>query len=243
MECHQDNDTAAFEEDDDAYVVVFDCESDAAFSALPGASNDEKLKFMQFTCMCTLSMPLSLIVHRRATADEIIAASECRTWWRDTTTAADDADADGPIGSFLQLVDKAALVVGYNCLGFDFPLIRRFYGRAGAFNTAEERYIAHRSKTLDLMTRVRDVTGKYFKLDALLKQNGLETKTGDGLLAIRLWTQGRREELESYCKWDVVQTARLALQREIRIPGGGGAVQAPAVGVFPRAPHDCLFVQ
>ena len=81
--------------------------------------------------------------------------------------------------AFVDIFDGAEVIVGFNCLAFDFPLLQRFY-------TSKKRYLAHRCKCLDIMTRVRDVTDDYYKLDKLLKDNELSTKTSNGNNAIRL---------------------------------------------------------
>ena len=193
------------------YVIVWDCESDCAFDKLPGETHEEKLCFMQFTVICAILMP-SAMIKKRAPVDLIMQNSTRYSWWRDVAE-----HGSNPVVSLLRLFDEADMIVGYNCLEFDFPLIRRFYRPSKSMPCSTQRYVNHRAKTLDIMARVRDATGKYYKLDDLLKKNGLETKSSNGIEAIRMWEQGQRDELESYCETDVLLTARLSLLEEIRV--------------------------
>lgn len=193
------------------YVLVYDCESDSGFENLPGDHHEDKIKFMQFTVICAIAMPVDMI-EQKAPADEILAHSTRHWWWRDVSEK-----GSNPIVSLLKLFDDAELIVGFNCLGFDFPLIRRFYRPSEEVLYPKQRYVDHRSKTLDIMARIRDATGNYYKLDELLKKNGLQTKSSNGKEAIRMWEEGRRDELKAYCAKDVVLTARLGLLESIRI--------------------------
>ncbi len=191
---------------DTKYVAVFDCESDSGFGDVFGRARDEIIhRYMQFTCICALVIPIDAIQSRVST-DEIISQSKRMTWWRDVS----ESNTATPIDSLLDIFDSAEVIVGFNCLAFDFPLIRRFYA-------SQTRYLKHRCKCLDIMTRVRDVTDDYYKLDKLLRDNELSTKIGDGSTAITLWQEERRDELQAYCLCDVELTARLGLLNELHI--------------------------
>jgi hypothetical protein len=203
------------------HVIVWDCESDSSFSSLPGSTHDDKLKYMQFTVVAAVVIPVGLILGN-ASPDDIIAHSTSHIWWRDACAC--------PINDLLDMFDSASLIVGYNCLAFDFPLVRRFYRPTSEYPNPQDRYLMHRSKTLDIMTRVRDATGKYFKLDRLLECNGIECKTGDGLQAISLWNMGKREELANYCVNDAKVTAKLALLTRVFV-SNTSFVSEPCVGI------------
>lgn len=204
----------------DSFVVVFDCESDALLSTLPGDTHKERLEWSQFTCVCASSIPVEAIKN-----DTALECAVSQTWWRDVAE-----EGSNPIVSLLNLFDRAKLIIGFNVLGFDFPLIRRFYRPTSKYTNAAERYIAHRSKTIDVMYRVRDVTTNWFKLDTLLAINNIECKSGDGKNAVKLWEAGRRDELEAYCQQDVRATAQLALLDTVFV-SPTTCVSAPAVGV------------
>lgn len=194
------------------FVVCWDAESDSAFLRLPGQTQEEKLAYMNFTCICAITVPTRLIL-ARAPASEVLACSTQTTFWRDRV---EEKGSRNPISGLLKLFDEADAIVGYNVFGFDFPLIAKFY-RMGGGKCQSHRMMRHRAKTVDLFARLRDVTSNYFKLDSLLKANGLASKSGNGLRAITLWEEGRRDELEAYCMDDVNLTLSLALLDELKL--------------------------
>lgn len=192
-----------------AYAVAFDCETDALFGQLGGERDHALRTRMNFTVTCACVIPLDAVLGPLST-EEAMKTAKSRSFWRD------DNEGVSPVEGLLDLFDGAAAIVGFNHLAFDFPLLQRFYTNFGPARSREagmRRYFAHRAKSLDLMTRVQEVTGVRHKLDSLLKQNGLAQKTASGVEAVRMWEQGRREELEEYCRVDTEQTLRLALLR------------------------------
>lgn len=199
----------------DRYCVVFDCESDTGVPNVAPQDREMHIqRFMQFTVTCALKIPSEAILEQRS-QDDIIAASTPMHWWRDVAVG----NAKGnPIEDLLTLFDDADVIVGFNCLQFDFPLLYRFYKMSQrSSETPLQRYMNHRAKCLDIMLRLRDATGSYVKLDTVLKGNGLPTKSGSGKDAVRLWADGEREKLLDYCKTDVEVTARLALTETLRL--------------------------
>jgi len=111
-----------------------------------------------------------------------------------------------PFYDLFAAFDEADLIVGYNQLDFDFPLLRKYYGKQG-----HDRYTSHRIKCLDIFQRVRGVLGIWPKLEHLLQVNGLPGKSGSGANAVTLWNEGKRKELKEYCAIDVLRTIQLAL--------------------------------
>lgn len=208
------------------YVVVFDCESDSLFSTLPGSCQEEKIRYMQFTVTSAVALP-SEPIEAGATIDEVMSRGVMYHWWRDVAE-----DGTNPLTSLLALFDGADAIVGYNCNGFDFPLIRRFYRPTVSTPQSVQRYVDHRTKTLDIMGRVRDATGLYMKLDDLLKRNGLACKSSNGKEAVGMWERGERAALKSYCDTDVLLTARLALLETVAI---NDAVRIGSAGCGLRA--------
>jgi len=208
------------------YVIVFDCESDSLFSTLPGNFHEDKIRFMQFTVVSALALPCEPI-EAGAPIDEIMSRGVMYNWWRDVAE-----DGNNPLVSLLALFDGAEAIVGYNCNGFDFPLIKRFYRPTQSTTKPVQRYVDHRTKTLDIMSRVRDATGYYMKLDDLLNRNGLSSKSSNGKEAVGMWERGERDELKNYCNTDVMLTARLALLETVavsdtvRIGGAGCGLRA-----------------
>lgn len=202
---------------DRPYIVAWDSESDSLFRD-HGGDRDLALRYhMQFTCICAASVALDDAELEGAALERAVTK---HTFWRD-----DDASPN-PVAGLLDLFDNAAAIVTYNGNGFDFPLIQRFYAARDPEARARgvRRYYAHRAKHIDVFERVRGVTDRWFKLDALLRENGLECKSGDGREAVTLWEAGRRDDLEAYCAQDVMLTLRLALKHGIR----AGGVDIPA---------------
>jgi hypothetical protein len=129
------------------------------------------------------------------------------TLWR-------DEDPDGQGGPFEPLFcafDQAEIIVGYNSLGFDHPVLEKHY-------SSRRRLEKHLLKVHDPFARLRDVTGAWYKLDHLLAANGLETKTANGLEAIRMWEDGERDRLRDYCEQDTRALARLLALPEMTLP-------------------------
>lgn len=202
-------------------VVVWDCETDSSFQSLSGMSRDQQMRVMQATVVCALVFDSEdcLVDDNWETA--YAAASE-HTFWRDVAAA----DGRGPFGTLLDLFDAADLIVAYNGLSFDLPVLKKHYGTGKA---ATARYLDHRLKMHDPMARIAAVTDRpFFKLSRLLEANQLPSKTGDGLEAIRLWEQGNRTTLREYCKNDVRALAQLVHLSTLKVPG---------VGVLPNSVH------
>ena len=88
-------------------------------------------------------------------------------------------------------------------------------------HSKKRQYEAHVCKSVDPFARIRDVTGVWYKLDALLKANALPVKTACGLEAIKFWNDGERDKLQTYCEGDVRASARLFALRELLLPSSG----------------------
>ena len=119
-----------------------------------------------------------------------------------------------PIMAFeplLNAFDEATVIVGYNILAFDLPLLKRYY------KNNRNRYMAHRQKCHDLFDRIKSVVGFWPKLDHLLNDNALQSKTADGASAIAMWNDGRRMQLASYCMEDARLTLQLGLLPLLKI--------------------------
>jgi hypothetical protein len=204
-----------------SFCVVFDCESDATFRSLGHMPRELAFTRMQATVVCALALPTDQCkrsVDSAADAIHIAQSSEVQSWWRDVASA----DGRGPFAQLFDLFDSADCIVAYNGLDFDFPLLRKHYGTSPS---ARRRYIEHRAKCFDPFHRIKSVTNCWCKLDDLLKLNNLPTKTGDGLLAIKLWESNNRSELEQYCSSDVRCLTALTLLK---------TVKTRDIGVLPR---------
>lgn len=183
------------------FVCVFDIETQCLFGDIVASSRDEQAHKMPISCASTLCIPSNLVLEKDSTAEELIERGELKTFWRDGGPGDD-------MTGLVELLNRAELIVGYNLFGFDYKVLSKH--RIDADDPARWR-----NKTLDVFCRVRDHTQQWPKLDNLLFLNRIPCKLGDGKLAVKLWNEGRREELSSYCEGDVVATARLALLKEL----------------------------
>jgi hypothetical protein len=181
-------------------VVIFDCESDGRPRSSFGDTRAlQDFQFVQCTCACALIVP--------ATQLPSLAGATKLTCWRDVAAS----PGANPFEPLFEAFDAATVIVGYNALDFDFPLLHKHYAR----KHGAQRYLEHRVKCLDLFSRLRAVSNEWPKLDNLLMANGLPVKIGDGKQAIRMWQRNEREELEAYCEVDVLRTAELSLRRQL----------------------------
>jgi DEAD/DEAH box helicase domain-containing protein len=90
------------------------------------------------------------------------------------------------------------LVVGFNLKRFDYQVLQPY--------TAVKLAAL---PTLDILEEVQALLGHRLSLNHLAEKTLGEKKTGDGLLALELYAAGKWEELESYCRQDVLLTHRL----------------------------------
>lgn len=200
--------------------VVWDAETDRAFQSMRGMPREQQMHLMEATVICAIELNSAASVVP-GNWDAAFASAKTHHWWRDVVDG-----SGGPFDGLLTLFDNAEVIVAYNGLNFDFPVLRKYYGNG---KTARRRYLDHRLKVLDPMLKIANCADvRYPKLDALLQSNGLSAKTGDGLEAIKMWEQGRRQELQEYCAHDVKQLAQLVhLDR----------LQVPNVGLLPNCVH------
>jgi DEAD/DEAH box helicase domain-containing protein len=99
------------------------------------------------------------------------------------------------VGEMFQEADQ---IIGYNIKNFDFAVLQPYVN----FDVNELPY-------LDIMEEVVKVIGHRLKLDNLAQTTLGIGKNGDGLEAIKLYRQGRLEELKKYCTNDVKVTKEL----------------------------------
>ena len=97
-----------------------------------------------------------------------------------------------------QRLKKLDLVVGFNIKRFDYRVLQPYT----KVRLAE-------LPTLDILEEVHTLLGHRLSLNHLAEKTLGEQKTGDGLLALELYAAGKWEELESYCRQDVLLTHRL----------------------------------
>ena len=191
--------------------VVFDIETDTAFSprGRGPCNRNEQMVLMQATVACATIFDIrhSELFHTTptSTGHALPDGAKQLVCWRD-----DNHTAGGPFEPLFKEFDDADIIVAYNGLGFDFPVMRKYYGRTAS---SDARYTQHCMRTHDPFSRIRAATGMWPSLNKLLGENGFQCKTANGLEAIRMWEQGRRDELCAYCLADVALLAQLVTRR------------------------------
>lgn len=99
------------------------------------------------------------------------------------------------------LFERADRIIGFNSIGFDVPALSPYL---------PSHWV--KLKHFDILTRIKDITGKRMSLDSLAKAT-LGTKKNDtGVNAIKYWNEGTNEslaKLKKYCEMDVTITRNI----------------------------------
>lgn len=109
-----------------------------------------------------------------------------------------DVFREEEVQALVERLQQADLVVGFNLKRFDYAVLQPY-----------TTIPLQRLPTLDILEEVRAVLGYRLSLDHLAEKTLGVAKTGDGLLALQYFREGRWEELIDYCRRDVELTARL----------------------------------
>jgi hypothetical protein len=200
---------------DAPYVAVWDLETQQKIDDMTGKFREDRIRKLSISCGSVLCIPSELCMDP-VNSERALELSTMRTFWC-------DEDGQNSLAAMFDLVAGAELNCGYNLFGFDFLVAEKFF-------SSRELHRQARTRCHDVFSRVRDATSVWHKLDTLLKLNEQAQKTGDGLLAIKMWADGKRTDLQAYCEQDTTQLARLALQRELKI-GGGLSLQNDNFGI------------
>ncbi len=102
--------------------------------------------------------------------------------------------------AFIAHLKKLDLVVGFNNKRFDNLVLSRYTD-----------FELNRLPTLDILERVKNRLGYRISLDRLAEFTLGSKKSGDGLLALKWFKEGRMDELREYCQKDVEITRDLFL--------------------------------
>jgi len=97
-----------------------------------------------------------------------------------------------------EMFQEADQIIGFNIKNFDFEVLRPYV----PYNVDDLPY-------LDIMEEVAKIIGHRVKLDNLAQTTLGTGKNGDGLEALRMYKQGRIDELKKYCINDVKVTKDL----------------------------------
>lgn len=93
---------------------------------------------------------------------------------------------------------EADQIIGYNIKNFDLQVLKPYFNFDVTLLPA-----------LDIMEEVEKIVGHRLKLDNIAQATLGVGKNGDGLEALRLFRQGRIDELKKYCSNDVKITKEI----------------------------------
>ena len=115
---------------------------------------------------------------------------------------------DDNIDEFFVLVDQHDIIVGYNNIKFDNPILAHAMPNPDANPVFMLDHL--NLKSYDIFAEIRKVTGRMIGLGDMVKANGLATgKTGNGADAPVWYQTGGWGRLIDYCLADVWLTKKL----------------------------------
>lgn len=135
------------------------------------------------------------------------------------------------VDALVEQLLKAQLVVGWNHLEFDYPVLQ-------AYTVID---LPSQTVNLDMMLDLHETLGFRLKLDAAAKGSlGGEGKTADGLDALKWWQQHKKTgdpaplmKIAEYCAYDVKVTKGVheygVAHGHLKYPDRAGALQQVAV--------------
>lgn len=96
------------------------------------------------------------------------------------------------------MLHEADQIIGFNIKSFDFEVLKPYLS-----------YDIHKLPYLDILEETTKLIGHRVKLDNLAQMNLGTSKSGDGLMALKLYKQGRIDDLKKYCLDDVKITKEI----------------------------------
>jgi DEAD/DEAH box helicase domain-containing protein len=93
---------------------------------------------------------------------------------------------------------KGGKLLGHNIVAFDLPALRDSMDIYIVRKYLEEK----ETRCIDTSRMMTKAAGKRVQLDNLAKCNLNSQKSGDGLMAVRWWSEGRYEDVAEYCLKD-----------------------------------------
>jgi hypothetical protein len=199
-----------------SFCIVFDIETQELISDITCASREDRVRGLNISCVSYLIIDSELLL---SNGEAAVDAGQVKTLWNDSMR-----HPHSVFEELLALFDNAEVIVSYNGLAFDHPVLERHYRR-------RRRHEAHLIKTHDVFSRLKEVTGVWFKLDQLLLCNDLPCKSGDGKMAVQLWKEKKYDALQEYCENDVIQLAHLVLRPFVKLAGSTTAIPSYLSGL------------
>jgi DEAD/DEAH box helicase domain-containing protein len=93
---------------------------------------------------------------------------------------------------------KGGKLLGHNIVAFDLPALRDSMDIFIVRKYLEEK----ETRCIDTSRMMTKAAGKRIQLDNLAKCNLNSKKSGDGLMAVRWWGEGKYEDVAKYCLKD-----------------------------------------
>lgn len=109
-----------------------------------------------------------------------------------------DGFFEDELDKFKELMDLADEIIGYNILGYDFPVLRKYYD-----------FDLSKKKITDLFKIIAEKHKVYLKLDNIATTTLNASKIAHGLDAVRFYKEGNLAKLKEYCDMDVKLTKDL----------------------------------
>ena len=110
-----------------------------------------------------------------------------------------DAFEEHQLSELENKLTQSDLIVGFNIKGFDFLVLQPFLEKVNLSNVP----------ALDIMEDIYRYAGYRVSLDSIAQATIKEAKSGDGLMALRLFKEKKIEELKKYCLNDVRLTKEI----------------------------------
>jgi DEAD/DEAH box helicase domain-containing protein len=99
---------------------------------------------------------------------------------------------EGELDRFAERLSQKPLLVGFNSRRFDTPILQKYV-----------RFDLKKLTQLDILEEIQKALGHRVSLDSVARATLSAGKSGSGVEAIRMWREGRMDELKRYCLDDV----------------------------------------
>jgi DEAD/DEAH box helicase domain-containing protein len=116
----------------------------------------------------------------------------------DTSTSEYRSYTEDQAAELVQDLRQADLVVGFNVLSFDYPVLQPY-----------TEFPLHTLTTVDLLQHVHRQLGFRLPLQALAEATLGARKSADGLQSVRWFREGQVDKVIEYCQRDVELTMQL----------------------------------
>lgn len=107
---------------------------------------------------------------------------------------------ENEISNFIEMLESAKIIIGFNIIQFDLKVL-------SGYQKLNLEYIAK----LDIFSDIKIITGRRFSLEKLANATLSTKKSGNGLLALKWYNEGKIDLIAEYCKKDVEITKDLLL--------------------------------